>query len=250
LLSGSRKQSKPKKKEENPSGKLDPVKLAMVSDYLKRTISERPYGFIIASLAERLRLEELDFHLSSMGIITIPPEFDLKKIHEEKCISFMPYCCKPFDCPLNEIEGRKTSNCKAIDDSCDHSTCTIRRFINIAKKLGIEEYHIIDADVNLFKWLDEKRRQGYKHVVGIACEFAISYAFEVIHGQLGFNGVIILINGDKCKTKEEYAEMDSADRGRLTFIDDWTLSALEELISQIYDEEIPAKEDGSAIVDR
>lgn len=214
--------------------KVDPEKLSVVSDYLKRTISERPYGFILASLSERLQFNKLDFNMRSMGLITVPPAFDLRKLSEEKSIAFVPYCCKPFDCPMNASHGRKSQACLALEEKkCDHPKCSIERLVKLGDKLGIEDYMIIDSDPNLFKWLAQKKGEGFKHVVGVACEFAVSYALEVIHVQLGYDGIIVLINGDKCKNKEEYAEMDSADRGRLTFIDEWTISTLEEIIDEL-----------------
>ena len=231
--------------------KLDPDKLAIVSDYLKRTIAERPYGFILASLSERLQFDKLDFNMRSMGLVTVPPDFDLRKFSEEKSIGFMPYCCKPFDCPMNATHGRKSQACLALEEKkCDHPKCSIERFVRIADKLGIQDYMIIDSDPNLFKWLAEKKDEGYKHVIGVACEFAVSYALEVIHVQLGYDGLIVLINGDKCKNKEEYAEMDSTDRGRLTFIDEWTISTLEEIIDCINSEDITERSKGSTAADR
>jgi len=231
--------------------KLDPQKLSMVSDYLKRTISERPYGYILASLAERLQLDKLDYDLRSMGLIAVPPDFNLKKLTEEKSVAFVPYCCKPFDCPLNVEQGRKSSACNAMEnEGCEHQTCTIKNFVRVVKKLHIEEFLVIDADANLFRWLADKKNEGYKHTIGVACEFAISYAFEVIHGQLEYDGLIIMITGDKCRTKEEYAEMDSEDRGRLTFIDEWTLVALEEIIDHINGGELVPEEGDSATVDK
>jgi hypothetical protein len=107
--------------------------------------------------------------------------------------------------------------------------CTIGRFIQVAKLLGVKEFHVIESDSELFQWLADKKKEGYQHVIGVACEFAISYALEVIHGQLGFDGLIITINGDKCKNKEEYSESDAADRDRLTFIDEWTIATLREI---------------------
>lgn len=229
-------------------GISDPEKLAKVSDYLKKTISERPYAFIMASLAQRLQIDKIDFNLRSKGLIITPPEFDLKKFEEEKCVAFMPYCCKPFDCPMNAINGRKNKSCKAIDNgNCDHPSCTIEQFVNITRKLGVDEFLIIDSDSNLFKWLAEKSAQGYKHAIGAACEFAVSYALEVIQGQFGYDGLIVMINGDKCMTREEYSEMDLEDRGRLTFIDEWTLEALQELINhQLEEESVPEPEEGES----
>ena len=89
--------------------------------------------------------------------------------------------------------------------------------------------------------MTKKREEGYTHAVGVACEFAVSYAFEVIHGQLGFDGLIVIINGDKCRTKTDYVESDLADKGRLTFIDEWTLMALEELANHAAEENHAAK---------
>jgi hypothetical protein len=205
----------------------------MVSDYLKRTVSERPYAFILESLADRLEMDKVDRKLTSVGIIPVPTEFDPRKFAEEKSVAFVPYCCKPFDCPSNPDNGRKSNRCQAIEGQCDHTSCSIGRFIAVAKKLGIHEFHVIDSDSGLFEWLAQKRKEGFIHLVGVACEFAVSYALEIVHGQLGFDGLIVTINGDKCKTKEEYAESDVEDRDRLTFIDEWTIATLEELAAQI-----------------
>ena len=210
----------------------DPAKLSMVSDYLKRTISERPYAFILESLSERLELSKVDKKLASVGIIPVPADFDVHKFSQEKSVAFVPYCCKPFDCPSNAETGRKSVKCQAISSQCDHMFCTIGKFIPVAKRLGVEEFHVIQSDSGLFEWLTEKKKEGFKHVIGVACEFAVSYALDVIHVQLGFDGFIITINGDKCKNKEEYAESDIEDRDRLTFIDDWTIATLEEMVNQ------------------
>lgn len=211
----------------------DPAKLAMVSDFLKRTISERPYAFILESLSERLELRKTDPRLSSVGIIPVPTDFDMRRLSEEKSLAFVPYCSKPFDCPLNSEHGRKANICQATYDKCDHQSCTIGQFIKVARKLGIHEFHVIATDMGLFEWLAEMRKEGYQHVIGVACEYAVSYALEVIHGQLGYDGLILTITGDKCKTKEEYSESDAEDRDRLTFIDEWTLNTLDELATQL-----------------
>jgi len=211
----------------------DPEKLVMVSDYLKRALSERPYAFIIESLSERLDMDKGDRALDSVGVIRAPADFDDRLLTTEKTVAFVPYCCKPFDCPSNEERGRKSNLCQAIADKCEHTSCTIGQFIKIVKRLGVKEFYVIDTDADLIKWLSKKRAEGYTQAIGAACEFAVCYALEVIHGQLGFNGLILVINGDKCRTKEEYAESDESDRGRLTFIDEWTLMALEEIVDEV-----------------
>ena len=226
-----------KKNTRRECGCHDPAKLVMVSDYLKRTVSERPYAFILESLNERLELDKVDKRLSSVGVIPVPHDFDLHKFTDEKSVAFVPYCCKPFDCPSNAEGGRKSNKCQAVEGHCDHMFCSIGRFIAVAKKLGIKEYHVIESDAGLFKWLAQKQSEGYKHTIGVACEYAVSYALEVIHGQLGFDGVILTINGDKCKSKEEYSESDSVDKDRLTFIDEWTIATLEDLVNQLLSED-------------
>ena len=208
----------------------------MVSDYLKRTVTERPYAFILESLNERLELSKVDKKLASVGVIPVPPDFDLRKFADEKSVAFVPYCCKPFDCPSNADQGRKSNTCQAIDGHCEHMGCSIGRFIAVAKRLGIKEFHVIESDAGLFKWLAQKKSEGYEHTIGVACEFAVSYALEVIHGQLGFDGIVVTINGDKCKNKDEYAESDETDRDRLTFIDEWTIITLEDLANQVAQE--------------
>ncbi len=230
---------KPEAKKDGPRGcvsKIDPAKLEMVSDYLKRTVSERPYAFILESLTERLELDKVDRRLLSVGLIPVPNDFDPRKFLEEKTIAFVPYCCKPFDCPSNSESGRKSNVCQAVEGTCDHTGCTVGKFVQVARKLGAREFHIIESDGGLFVWLADKRKEGYKHVIGTACEFAVSYALEVIHGQLGFDGFIVTVNGDKCKTKEEYSESDMADRDRLTFIDEWTISTLNEVADALAEE--------------
>jgi len=216
--------------------KIDPAKLGMVSDYLKRTVSERPYAFILESLTERLELDKVDRRLLSVGLIPVPTDFDPRRFAEEKTVAFVPYCCKPFDCPSNPDVGRKSNKCQAVDGQCDHTGCSVGKFIQAAKKLGAREFYVIESDGGLFVWLAEKRKEGYAHVIGTACEFAVSYALEVIHGQLGYDGFIVTINGDKCKTKEEYAESDMEDRDRLTFIDEWTISTLNEIAEAVAEE--------------
>jgi len=211
----------------------DPEKLSMVSDYLKRTLSERPYAFILESLSERLEMGKVQRELDSVGVIPAPANFDPRNIPQERTVAFVPYCCKPFDCPLNEEKGRKSNTCQAVSDKCEHTSCSIGSFIKIAKLMGIKEFYVIDTDSDLLKWLSKKRDEGYTHAIGVACEFAVSYALEVIHGQLGFDGLIIIINGDKCRTKVDYSESDASDRGRLTFIDEWTLMALEDIAKAI-----------------
>lgn len=232
MSSESRKPAKPPASERK-APHHDPAKLAIVSDFLKRTISERPYAFILESLSERLDLRKVDPRLSSVGIIPVPVDFDIRKFSEEKSLAFVPYCSKPFDCPLNSEHGRKSNICQATYDKCDHESCTIGHLIAVAKKLGIQEFHVIATDAGLFEWLAKKSEEGFRHVIGVACEYAVSYALEVIHGQLGYDGLILTITGDKCKTKEEYSESDAADRDRLTFIDEWTISTLEELAAQL-----------------
>ncbi|MBN1678190.1 MAG: DUF116 domain-containing protein [Candidatus Thermoplasmatota archaeon] len=227
-----------RKRSESASAKKrgpchDPARLAIVSDFLKRTISDRPYAFIMESLSERLELRKVDPRLSSVGIIPVPTDFDIRKFTEEKSLAFVPYCSKPFDCPLNSEHGRKSNICQATYDKCDHQSCSIGQFIKVARRLGIQEFHVIATDAGLFEWLAQKRAEGYLHVIGVACEYAVSYALEVIHGQLGYDGFIITITGDKCKTKEEYSESDAEDRDRLTFIDEWSISTLDELITQM-----------------
>ncbi|HEX9907419.1 MAG TPA: DUF116 domain-containing protein [Thermoplasmata archaeon] len=224
--------------------KADPAKLVMVSDFLKRTLSDRPYAFILESLADRLELRKVSPRLNSVGIIPVPVEFDPKRFADERSVGFAPYCSKPFDCPLNATLGRKSNSCQAVDDKCEHHSCSINRFIKIAHKLGIQEFYVIETDSGLFRWLAKKREEGYKHVVGVACEFAVSYALEVIHGQLGFDGYIVVINGDKCKTKVDYSESDISDRGRLTFVDEWTLAALEEIADHLASETNGVRENG------
>ena len=87
--------------------------------------------------------------------------------------------------------------------------------------------------VYVIRWLAKKHEEGFTHAIGVACEFAVSYALEVIHGQIGLDGLILIINGDKCRTKTDYSESDTADRGRLTFIDEWTLMALDEIVKEV-----------------
>ena len=218
--------------QKTPS-RIDPAKLRMVSDYLKRTVSERPYAFLLESLVERLEMDKVDRKLTSVGIIPVPPDFDIRKFLTEKTVAFLPYCSKPFDCPSNAETGRKSTACRALEGECDHQACSVGQFVGVAKDLGAREFHVIDSDGGLFEWLAKKKEEGYTHVIGVACEFAVSYALEVIHGQLGFDGLIITINGDKCKTKEEYAESEAEDRDRLTFIDEWTIRTLEEWIEEL-----------------
>jgi len=232
-LSSEFRKPEPKLASKRCSPTIDPVNLRMVSDYLKRTISERPYAFILESLVERLEMDKIDRRMSAVGIIPVPYNFDIRKLSEEKTIAFLPYCSKPFDCPSNAEFGRKSNKCQMIDGQCNHQSCSMDRFIKAAKKLGAKEFHVIDTDSGLFEWLTKKKKEGFTHVIGAACEFAVCYALEVIHGQLGFDGLIITITGDKCKTKKEYAESESADRDRLTFVDEWTIIALERLAEQI-----------------
>ena len=232
----SRKPENKKGEHRGCAARMDAAKLSMVSDYLKRTVSERPYAFILESLTERLELDKVDRRLLSVGLIPVPHDFDPRRFLEERTIAFVPYCCKPFDCPSNSDVGRKSNTCQAIDGVCDHVGCSVGKFVNVAKKLGAKEFHIIESDGALFVWLAEKRKEGYKHVIGTACEFAVSYALEVIHGQLGYDGYIVTINGDKCKTKEEYSESDMADRDRLTFIDEWTTSTLNEIADALIED--------------
>jgi len=234
-----------KRKAASQSGSSpDPEKLSMVSDYLKRTLSERPYAFILESLSERLEMGKIQRELDSVGVIPAPANFDPRNLKQEQTVAFVPYCCKPFDCPLNEQNGRKSNTCQAITDKCEHTTCTIGAFIKIAKKIGIKDFFVIDTDNELIKWLSQKRSEGFTQVVGVACEFAVCYALEVIHGQLGFDGLIVIINGDKCRTKTDYAESDASDRGRLTFIDEWTLMALEEIADSVVEEPEVVKKNG------
>jgi len=238
--------------DQHKSPPPDAAKLAMVSDYLKRTLSERPYAFILESLSERLEMGKVEGSLNSVGLIPAPVNFDPKVLNGDNSVAFAPYCCKPFDCPMNEDKGRKCNCCQAVSDKCEHTQCTIGQFIKIAKKFGIKEFYVIDTDTDLIKWLTKKREEGYTYAVGVACEFAVSYAFEVIHGQLGFDGLIVIINGDKCRSKTDYAESDLTDKGRLTFIDEWTLMALEELANHAAEENHAAKanSNGSAATDK
>jgi len=215
----------------------------MVSDYLKRTLSERPYAFILESLSERLDMGKAQRALDSVGVVPAPASFDPKSLRIEKTVAFVPYCCKPFDCPLNEQNGRKSNTCQAVSDKCEHTSCSIGAFIRIAKKMGITEFFVIDTDNELIRWLSKKRTEGYTQVIGVACEFAVCYALEVIHGQLGFDGLIIIINGDKCRTKNDYSESDASDRGRLTFIDEWTLMALEDIAKEVAENSASQKQD-------
>ena len=115
----------------------------------------------------------------------------------------------------------------------DAQAVDIGAFIKIVKKLGVKEIFVINTDSDLIKWLAKKHEEGYTHAIGAACEFAVSYALEVIHGQIGFDGLIVIINGDKCRTKTDYAESDAEDKGRLTFIDEWTLMALEDIAKEV-----------------
>lgn len=240
MSSESHKHSKQTSGSRKPS--QEPEKLTMVSDYLKRTLSERPYAFILESLSERLEGGKSDRILRSVGLITAPADFDPLQIVGNKTVAFVPYCCKPFDCPLNEQYGRKSNVCQEVSDKCEHTSCTIGAFIRIARKLGIKEFYVINADSDLIRWLARKHEEGYTHCVGVACEFAVCYALEVIHGQLGFDGLIMIINGDKCRNKTDYSESDESDRGRLTFIDEWTLMALEDIAKEICNNhQVPAQ---------
>jgi hypothetical protein len=54
----------------------------------------------------------------------------------------------------------------------------------------------------------------------------------------------VVINGDKCKTKVDYSESDISDRGRLTFVDEWTLAALEEIADHLASETNGVRENG------
>ena len=237
-------------KRKNPAQNApapDPEKLSMVSDYLKRTLSERPYAFILESLSERLEMGKVQRELDSVGVIPAPTSFDPKTLQQERTVAFVPYCCKPFDCPLNEQHGRKSNTCQAIADKCEHTTCSIGAFITIAKKMGVKEYYVIDTDSDLIKWLSQKRSEGFTHAIGVACEFAVSYALEVIHGQLGYDGLIVIINGDKCRTKVDYSESDASDRGRLTFVDEWTLMALEEIAKEVLENGASQRQEGKAV---
>lgn len=213
--------------------RTDPATLSTVSDFLKRSLTDRPYAFILDSLGERLELKKVDKNLKSVGLIPVPHDFDLKKLYTERTVAFMPYCCKPLDCPLNAESPRKSTDCNAPTDECDHLSCSLSRYVYAVRKLGVSEFRVIDNDSSLFEWLVAKRKEGYTHVIGAACEFAMCYALEVIHNQLNFDGLIVTINGDKCKTQSEYSESDSEDRGRFTFIDSRTLSVLESIIDEI-----------------
>ncbi len=203
-----------------------------------------PYRLKQKLLERKLKVRK-NKDLFSKRAVKYPAELDLDRILDEefdKCISFLPYCAKPRDCPINDTEmGRKNQQClRKSGRECDRK-CSMGRMIDAIKESGMPEdrIFIIDADANLFEWLKQKRKEGYKYFFpAVACSFGVGYAFDMICQKLGFQGLVVFIDdadgAEKgkgvCRSKDDYLNMEYGDKGHTTKVCECSI----DLVSRIF----------------
>lgn len=132
-----------------------------------------------------------------------------------KPLSFMPYCCKPFDCPV----GRKNQRCVLLENGECDLDCSITDGVifSILSGVNINDIFIIDKDEYLFSWLEDKSDEGYDFIViGVGCDYAINMAWDYVRS-LGFVGNVVSLKGDVCNKEKDYDEMEERDAGKKTY---------------------------------
>lgn len=202
----------------------------------KCTYSERPYAEILRELDKRLNVDSIDPILVEAGIIPFPHDIPLESLASAKdeAIAFAPYCLKPSKCPSSDKKvGRKNKECMQLNSNCD-MPCYIRPLLDVLQKHNFDSDRIliIDSDSNLIKWLEEKKREGYEYILpAVSCKFAVAYALDEIGGRLGYKGLIMLIDGNVCKSGDEYSGMEKLDKGKYTQIDINSVKLLDEILS-------------------
>ena len=133
-----------------------------------------------------------------------------------KPLAFMPYCSKPFSCPIGE---RQNQRCLLLEGKECEEDCSVAEGIMFALNSGvnINDVFIIDKDEYLFSWLKKKADEGYNFfVIGVGCEFAINYAWDYVRS-LGFSGNVCKLRGDVCNKSDDYEAMEEKDIGKKTY---------------------------------
>lgn len=167
-------------------------------------------------------------YLKPLGIY--PKKIKISSIPLDKCISFMPYCAKPDNCPMNKNNGRKNQDCLKLDGKKCKVDCSIHDTLDVLMKNGFtkDRIFIIDSDPKLFEWLKQKKNEGYEYYfAGIGCRYSVNYALNIVK-KIGFKGGLIsFVDGDDCKCMKDYLGMENGDKGRHTYISQESIKKLE-----------------------
>ncbi|WP_406662199.1 hypothetical protein V7O66_06065 [Methanolobus sp. ZRKC3] len=221
---------------------------------MKISVLERVYSFIPYSLNKRLiekRLNTIRINeqLLSCSVAVSSPSLDLQKIVADEldsCVSFIPYCAKPLDnyvCPVSDKQvSRKNRKCLKLNNKKCNIPCSLGDMVDTLKEKGFtkDRILIIDRDSNLFPWLEQKKREGYKYFLpGVGCHYGVGYALKYIQKEIGMEGCIVFIQDydpldsshGVCKSIFDYNSMEKTDRGKRTKISDESLRIIEDILS-------------------
>ena len=166
----------------------------------------------------------------------------------DKTVAFLPYCAKSLDfkCPVSDpVYGRKVKKCLKVDGGECNVPCSLGDMVDVLKRHGYtkDQIFIIDSDSNLFPWLKEKKKEGYKYVIpGVGCYYGIGYALDFIGRKLGYKGCIVLlddydpedIKNGLCRNVFDYLNMDTTDKGKKTKITDKSIKLIEKILDGEY----------------
>ncbi len=207
-----------------------------------------PYSINKFLIERKCKINRQEIIPKNRSLAVYPPSLDINKVIEEeidKCIAFLPYCAKPMEnltCPAsNNQDGRKNQKCLKLDGVKCKVPCSLGKMVDVLKQKGFtkDRIFIIDSDSNLFPWLIQKRKEGYKYFIpGIGCHYGVKYALDYVEKKLGFKGCIIFIedynpNDPKngvCKTPSDYLNMEHGDKGKRTKIPDEAISLMERVL--------------------
>lgn len=177
--------------------------------FSEKIMGRLPYRLIKAYIERKTN--------TSAGIALYPTTLSVDDMlsNIDKCISFIPYCAKPVQCP----EGRKTQECRKLRRQKCGLECSVGEMITELHFIGMksEQIFIIDCDDNLFTWLKCRREEGYEYFLpGIGCHYGVAYALNYIHKKMGYSGVVMFLEGDTCRCKVDYDGMEGMDKGKKT----------------------------------
>lgn len=148
-------------------------------------------------------------------------------------VAFIPYCTKPFDCPMNRNGSRKNRDCLLLNGEKCQKNCSIKHFVYLIRRFGISnnDIFIIDSDDNLFDWLVRKSNQGNRFFIGAGCPYGVSYSLDYIIRDIGMQGIGIKLGGDVCSSMTDYYNMEHSDKGKHTYIPVRVFGVLRELVT-------------------
>lgn len=207
-----------------------------------------PYSINKFLIERKCKLNKQESIPKNSSLAVYPTSLDINKVIEEeldKCVAFLPYCAKPrenFTCPVSDHQdGRKNQKCLKLDGAKCKVPCSLGKMVDILKQKGFtkDRIFIIDSDSNLFPWLIQKRKEGYKYFMpGIGCHYGVKYALDYVEKTLGFKGCIVFIEDydpkdpkhGVCKSPSDYLNMEYGDKGKRTRIPDEAIYLMEKVL--------------------